>query len=850
MTSRLVRSLQRGRLVVLAGTVGAGLGALVWLAPAGNRRPLVSVSLRAASVQPLASVTLVAGASALLAEAAGAAAGDGAELAVSNPGATMAAFTLEAAGEDTSRPPAASFMLAPGAAQRYSDIAGSLLRTGSDGEIRITVTRGTLAVRSDTRVLVGPGGARVAPSLPERPRPAARRASRVAVIPDGPAQPIADEPVVPPVLASPPGPPLGALDTQAARRPLGRHLGPAGPATPTPAVTPTPTPTPTPSPTPLPTSTPTPTPTPSIPDLGMIVPENWPGCVIANYRPVGPPPVREALESANWTYLYWGVANYGTAGVSQPITFALHLDGKLLTLVVWDPTELGPGGLPAWTYVTFNPVTVTIPAAGQHTIAVTVDPNRQVADTNPANNTCSLTDTWTQPAASGKNLGLYKPPTWPASVVCNERQVGPPPVSESLTAGAPTFVYWSVANFGTATVMEPIDFAVYLDGARVWEGTWNPAPSGGLKGSTYATFSPIQLTIPTGGGHTLSVRADPDRAIRDDDWSNNASGFAGTWGWGAVAPSPPANQQPPINPIDAGTLVMTNLIPLVAASYPPLDDIVSSFLSSGLQPLINQFVAIDPIHRIPVPNGVSLVFGDQPVSTKYGTFTGAATVTLANLQTTASTFSSDFSFWMTPDFTANGQRVAITQATGHFSGSQSALNAFGLRWAGVKTLFDASFTGSGSFPPATEGGSFHVDTSKCKTYPVSGTINFTVGGDRYVITFNDKCDGSFGAQTNPPAQPCNAGQQVAGGDAADSRYFEMGRTSGTFTFDYQTYSQRDRIQVIYEGRTIFDTGCVGESRTGVSISFSGATTVVTVTVTPNCQGGSGTAWNYTLHCPT
>jgi hypothetical protein len=56
--------------------------------------------------------------------------------------------------------------------------------------------------------------------------------------------------------------------------------------------------------------------------------------------------------------------------------------------------------------------------------------------------------------------------------------------------------------------------------------------------------------------------------------------------------------------------------------------------------------------------------------------------------------------------------------------------------------------------------------------------------------------------------------------------------------------------VIYEGRTIFDTGCVGEGKTGVNISFSGSTTVVTVTVTPNCQGGSGTAWNYTMYCPT
>ena len=43
---------------------------------------------------------------------------------------------------------------------------------------------------------------------------------------------------------------------------------------------------------------------------------------------------------------------------------------------------------------------------------------------------------------------------------------------ESLTAGVPTWVYWTIANFGTTAVMEPIDFGFYLDGDLVWAGTW------------------------------------------------------------------------------------------------------------------------------------------------------------------------------------------------------------------------------------------------------------------------------------------------------------------------------------------------------------------------------------------
>jgi hypothetical protein len=90
--------------------------------------------------------------------------------------------------------------------------------------------------------------------------------------------------------------------------------------------------------------------------------------------------------------------------------------------------------------------------------------------------------------------------------------------------------------------------------------------------------------------------------------------------------------------------------------------------------------------------------------------------------------------------------------------------------------------------------------------------------------------------------------QVAGGDAADTRYIQLGSTSGTFSFQYQTFTFKDQIRVVYEGKVLFDTGCVGASNT-VSISYAGSASIVTVEVIPNCSGGTGTEWNYTLSCP-
>ncbi|MGZ6143082.1 MAG: InlB B-repeat-containing protein, partial [Myxococcales bacterium] len=154
-------------------------------------------------------------------------------------------------------------------------------------------------------------------------------------------------------------------------------------------------------------------------------------------------------------------------------------------------------------------------------------------------------------------------------------------------------------------------------------------------------------------------------------------------------------------------------------------------------------------------------------------------------------------------------------------------------------------------------------------YPFGASVTLTATTSSAQATFegwSGACSGTkqqcvvnmdgnklVGANFTLNAPPASDGgvcgvQQVAGGDAPDTRDIQMGRSSGTFSFSYDTYTQQDDIRVSYQGQTLFDTGCVGASGSP-SLSYGGASSAITVSVSPNCAGGSGTAWDYTVGCP-
>jgi hypothetical protein len=98
--------------------------------------------------------------------------------------------------------------------------------------------------------------------------------------------------------------------------------------------------------------------------------------------------------------------------------------------------------------------------------------------------------------------------------------------------------------------------------------------------------------------------------------------------------------------------------------------------------------------------------------------------------------------------------------------------------------------------------------------------------------------------TGTPAQACST-QTRSGGAGTTTTQHQLGRTSGTFRYEYQAYSVPDRFQIVYQGTTLLDTGSVSNAG-AVNVAFSGTSTVVTVTVI----GPSGTSWDYIVNCPT
>lgn len=92
-------------------------------------------------------------------------------------------------------------------------------------------------------------------------------------------------------------------------------------------------------------------------------------------------------------------------------------------------------------------------------------------------------------------------------------------------------------------------------------------------------------------------------------------------------------------------------------------------------------------------------------------------------------------------------------------------------------------------------------------------------------------------------------RSVAGGDEPDSQTFELGTNTGSVEFLYDAYSIPDRIVVTHDGVVLHDTGCTSGGAT-VAIPISGGSTSITVSVTPNCSGTTGTAWEYVVGCPS
>jgi hypothetical protein len=185
-----------------------------------------------------------------------------------------------------------------------------------------------------------------------------------------------------------------------------------------------------------------------------------------------------------------------------------------------------------------------------------------------------------------------------------------------------------------------------------------------------------------------------------------------------------------------------------------------------------------------------------------------------------------------------------------------------LRNDGQDRLYTTSYAELGSNPNWR----YEFIQGYCFPSQVAGTIPLyrmyvPSGADHYYTTSWGEVVGAQGLGHNYEGVACYvypdyADQTVqcnvpvssgSGGDQPYSVNVNLGASSGSFRFTYNTYSVKDRMIVRVNGVALYDTGCVGQN-TSVVLNYSGST-VANVEVLPNCEGTSGTAWDFSVGCP-
>jgi hypothetical protein len=96
--------------------------------------------------------------------------------------------------------------------------------------------------------------------------------------------------------------------------------------------------------------------------------------------------------------------------------------------------------------------------------------------------------------------------------------------------------------------------------------------------------------------------------------------------------------------------------------------------------------------------------------------------------------------------------------------------------------------------------------------------------------------------------PCDE-TQLSGGEGVTVTTINLGQPSGTFSVSYQMYSIPDQMDIEYEGVIIYTTGgpvSGSPNPNPTPVSYNGMSNFITVTMT----GPSGTAWDFTIGCPS
>jgi hypothetical protein len=168
---------------------------------------------------------------------------------------------------------------------------------------------------------------------------------------------------------------------------------------------------------------------------------------------------------------------------------------------------------------------------------------------------------------------------------------------------------------------------------------------------------------------------------------------------------------------------------------PTADQLIRDVQTLGLDGFINKQAEKYPQVVSKIPNGARIDFGSGTTFRDGTVLSGVITATATNTTITSSQVRGTVNLTQN-GFAKNGEAALVKNATVQVNLTTSSGHA-----RGTLTL---SGSGSSAAGTTTFSGTVEVDTERCARYPVGGSITVVRNGESKTITFNSKCDGTFG----------------------------------------------------------------------------------------------------------
>ena len=240
------------------------------------------------------------------------------------------------------------------------------------------------------------------------------------------------------------------------------------------------------------------------PNLTPYKPSGWSGAVVISDR-TGTN-TDTAIQAGKTVYIDYAFANNGGADIGVTFYSALYINGSLV--------RTGTAyGLKKGYYGYAQDFGYIFSKAGTYTVKLVCDVNRNVSESNEADNTYQISKS----AADNNikpNLTPYKPSGWSASIVVSDRTGTN--TDNVLYAGSRGYIDYAFINNGQSDIGSTFYSALYINGSLVRNGA-----SYGLKKGYYGYTQDFGYTFSQVGTYTIKLVCDVNGNVPESSECDN-----------------------------------------------------------------------------------------------------------------------------------------------------------------------------------------------------------------------------------------------------------------------------------------------------------------------------------------